>query len=149
MTDQPQASTPAPPEDAFLSRAYHRILRLTIWLSVAATIIVTILLGWRSGLGLAIGAPIAYINLVWLHQGSAMMVERMIASSSSATTPSKGRVVLAFAGRYALMIALVCVILKSFPGMRLGFMMGLVAPIVAATCEGIYEAVVNGRSSNK
>lgn len=147
MTDQPQASTPA--EEAFLSRAYQRILRMTIMLSVAATIIVTILLGWRSGLGVALGAPIACINLVWLHQGSTMMVERMIASSSGAGVPSKGRVVLAFAGRYALMITLVCVILKSFPGMRLGFMMGLVAPIAAATCEGIYEAVVNSRSSNK
>lgn len=148
MTDQPQSSTPAA-EEAFLSRAYQRILRITIVLSVAATILVTILLGWRSGLGVAIGAPIACINLVWLHQGSAMMVERMIAFSSSATAPSRGRVLLAFAGRYALMIALVCVILKSFPGMRLGFMMGLFAPILAATCEGIYEAAVNGKSSNK
>jgi ATP synthase I chain len=144
---EPLQETPA--EEAFLSRAYQRILRITVVLSVAATMIVTILLGWRSGLGVAIGAPIAYINLVWLHQGSTMMVERMIASSSGAATPSKARLVLAFAGRYALMIALVCVILKSFPGMRLGFMMGLVAPIAAATCEGIYEAVANGKSSNK
>lgn len=142
MTDQPQAATHA--EEAFLSRAYQRILRITVVLSVAATIIFTILLGWRSGLGVAIGAPIAYINLVWLHQGSTMMVDRMVASSAA---PSKARLVLAFAGRYALMIALVCVILKSFPGMRLGFMVGLVAPIAAATCEGIYEAVANGRSS--
>lgn len=146
MTDQPQSSTPAPAEEAFLSRAYQRILRITVVLSVAATIVVTILLGWRNGLGLAIGAPIACINLVWLHQGSTMMVERVIASAAA---PSKARVVLAFAGRYALMIALVCVILKSFPGMRLGFMMGLFAPIAAAICEGIYEAAVNGRSSNK
>lgn len=130
-------------DEVFLSGAYHRILRITIVLSITVTIVLTVLLGWRSGLGFAIGAPIAYINLVWLHHGSIMMVERMLGSSSA--TPSKGRVVMAFALRYGLMIIAASVILKSFPGMRLGFMLGLFVPIVAATCEGIYEAFAGGK----
>jgi hypothetical protein len=133
--------------EAFLSRAYPRILRITIVLSVTATIVLTVLLGWRSGLGFAIGAPIAYINLVWLHHGSIMMVERMLGSSSEA--PSKGRVVMAFALRYGLMIIAASVILKSFPGMRLGFMLGLFVPIIAAMCEGVYEAFAGGKQARE
>jgi hypothetical protein len=143
MSEPLQSSTPT---DLFLSGAYKRILRITILLSVAAAVAITVVLGWRSGLGFMMGAPLAYLNLVWLHRGSEMMVERMVGASANA--PSKHRLMLAFAGRYALMLIFAYVILKSFPGMRIGFMVGLFVPIAAAICEGIYEGFAGRRTRN-
>jgi hypothetical protein len=114
-------------------------------LSIASTVASTPLFGWRSGLGLAIGSAIAFLNLVWLHHGSTIMIERMITPAPSA--PSKFRVMLAFAGRYAVVIATAYVILKSFPSIRIGFMVGLALPILAAICEGVYEAIAGRRTS--
>lgn len=135
-----QGSRPAQVE-AFLSRAYQRIQRTVIVLSVLAAIVATALFGWRSGLGLAIGALVGYINFVWLHHASAMMTERMIAPRGQPA--SKFRMVLAFAGRYIFVIGAAYVIFKSQPRMLVGFTTALFFPIVAATGEGIYEAFSN------
>jgi len=131
--------------ELFLSRAYNRIQRITIALSVASALAATLLFGWRSGLGLAIGSAVACLNLVWLHRASEIMIERMITPGHN--TPSKFRLIFAFAGRYALVIVVAYVILKGFPGIRIGFMVGLALPILAATCEGIYEVFMGRRTT--
>jgi hypothetical protein len=131
--------------EVFLSGAYERIRRTTIILSAAAVVVLTPLLGWRTGLGFAFGSAVAYINLVWLHHASAIMTERMIATPGK--PPSKLRSMLAFFGRYIFVIAISCAILKGLPSMRFGFTMALFSPILAATCEGIYEALVNGSTN--
>jgi len=131
--------------ELFLSRAYSRIQRITLALSVASAVAATLSIGWRSGLGLAIGSAVAYLNLVWLHRASEIMIERMITPFHN--TPSKFRLIFAFAGRYALVIVVAYVILKGFPGIRLGFMVGLALPILAATCEGIYEVFMGRRTT--
>jgi flagellar biosynthesis protein FliQ len=43
------------------------------------------------------------------------------------------------------MIAVAYVILKSYPGLLIGFIVGLILPILAAVGEGIYEALVISR----
>ena len=131
--------------DAFLSGAYQRIQRGTIALSIAAVLGATPLFGWRSGLGVAMGSLLAYLNFVWLHHGSELMVERMLAPAG--TGPSKLRLMLAFVGRYIFVIAAAYVILKSYPSMLVGFMVGLAFPILAAMYEGIYEAVAGSNTS--
>ena len=68
-----------------LSGAYGRILRVAIALSVAGTLVAALLFTWQSGLGLAIGALLAYINFVWLHHGTERLVERIIASNKTTT----------------------------------------------------------------
>ena len=130
--------------ETFLSGAYQRILRITIILSVASTIAASLLFNWLSGLGLAIGSLLAYVNLVWLHHGTDLMIRRMISPAKSGS--SKFRLVLAFSGRYLLIIAMAYVIFKSYPKMLIGFMVGLALPVLAAMCEGVYEAVAS--SSN-
>jgi hypothetical protein len=131
--------------EAFLSRAYQRIQRIVIVLSVLAAILATVLFGWRSGSGFAIGGIVGYLNFVWLHHASAMMTERMIAPGGK--TSSKFGVVLAFAGRYIFVIGTAYVIFKSQPRMLAGFSAALFFPIVAATCEGIYEAFASGNTN--
>jgi len=130
-----------------LSGAYGRILRTAIALSVAGTIVAALLFTWQSGLGLAIGSLLAYVNFVWLHRGTERLVERIIASNrtTAATIESKPRKVrfaFPFPLRYALLIAVAYVILKSYPRLLIGFIVGLILPILAAMGEGIYEALV-------
>ncbi len=137
----PPNDSSSTPTDTFLAGTYQRILRIAIALSVAATIAATVLFGWRSGSGLAAGSLLAYLNFVWLHHSSDLMVQRMIAPGAGG--PSKFRLVLVFAGRYIFVIAVAYVILKSYPGMLIAFMVGLAFPVLAVICEGIYEAAVS------
>jgi hypothetical protein len=129
-----------------LSGAYRRILRVAIALSIAGTLIAALLFTWQSGLGLAIGSLLAYINFVWLHRGTERLVERIIASNRPTavgeTKPRKVRFAFPFPLRYALLIAVAYVILKSYPRLLIGFIVGLILPILAAMGEGIYEALV-------
>ena len=126
-----------------LSSAYHRILRVTIALSVVGSLAATLLFSWQSGLGLVVGALLAFVNFVWLHRSTEKLVSRMIASGQS--PPRKVRFVFPFPLRYALMIAVAYVILKSYPGLLVGFLVGLILPIIASMGEGIYEALVISR----
>ncbi|HEY2113843.1 MAG TPA: ATP synthase subunit I [Candidatus Angelobacter sp.] len=132
-----------------LSGAYRRILRVAIVLSVVGSLAAALLFSWQSGLGLAIGALLAFINFVWLHRGTERLVERIVASNKPAeagqSKPRKVRFAFPFPLRYALMIAVAYVILKSYPGLLVGFIVGLILPILAAMGEGIYEALVIGR----
>jgi ATP synthase I subunit len=144
MKQSPHGPSPARSEE-FLSGAYQRILRITIILSVTVTSSVTVRWGWRTGLAIAIGALLAYVNLRWLHHGTELAVQRM--SAPAAGAPSRGRFVLAFAGRYVFVITAAYVILRSYPQARVAFIVGLAFPIIASMCEGVYEAVVIGRTN--
>ena len=132
--------------EARLSGAYRRILRVAIALSVAGTLLAVLFFTWQSGLGLAIGSLLAYINFVWLHRGTERLAERILASNKTTATdksePRKVRFAFPFPLRYALLIAVAYVILKSYPRLLIGFIVGLILPILAAMGEGIYEAVV-------
>jgi hypothetical protein len=140
--------TPVDPAmEARLSGAYSRILRIAVALSVAGTLAAALLFTWQSGLGLAIGSLLAYINFVWLHRGTERLVERIIASNQTTAAtgeskPRKVRFAFPFPLRYALLIAVAYVILKSYPRLLIGFIVGLILPILAAMGEGIYEALV-------
>ena len=137
---------PAPVDPAMeerLSGAYRRILRVAIVLSVVGSLAAALLFGWRSGLGLAVGALLAFVNFVWLHRSTEKLIARMISAGQS--PPRKIRFVFPFPLRYALMIAVAYVILKSYPGLLVGFLVGLILPIIAAMGEGIYEALVISR----
>jgi hypothetical protein len=132
-----------------LCGAYGRILRVAIALSVAGTVVAALMFTWQSGLGLAIGSLLAYINFVWLHRGTERLVERIIvsnkATAAGTSKPRKVRFKFPFPLRYALLIAVAYVILKSYPRLLIGFIVGLILPILAAMGEGIYEAVVIGK----
>lgn len=129
-----------------LSGAYSRILRVAVALSVAGTLAAALIFTWQGGLGLAIGALLAYVNFVWLHHGTERLVERIIAANTKTAEgkakPRNIRFAFPFPLRYALLIAVAYVILKSYPRLLIGFIVGLILPILAAMGEGIYEAVV-------
>jgi hypothetical protein len=139
--EKPASSvTPAPEMEARLSGAYHRIQRVAIALSVTATLGAVLLVNWQSGLGLAVGSALAFLNFVWLHRGAETMVQRMLTPADS--VPARLRLMFHFPVRYLLVIAVAYVILKSYPKMLIGFIVGLVLPVLATMGEGIYEAFV-------
>ena len=148
--------TPISPEtEARLSGAYRRILRMAIVLSVVASL-VGVMVNLPAGIGAAIGALVGLINFVWLHQGTEKLVDRMLAASKKLPSPgenapaksssSKFRFTFPFPLRYLLIIAVAYVILKSYPRLLIGFMIGLVLPLLASFGEGIYEAVTIGKT---
>lgn len=141
MSESPQPPLSAESE-AFLSAAYKRMLRITIALSIAAAALAGALRGWRDGIALAAGALLAFLNFVWLHHGANLTIERILASTEK--RPSQQRVMFAFVGRYIFVLALAYVILRGYPQVRVAFIVGLVLPIVAAICEGVYEAFATG-----
>ena len=138
VQDQSLSAQPVP-DDPFLSGAYHRILRTTIILSVASAVIATAF-NRRTGAGLAIGSFLACLSFMWLHQCAEMLVRRMLPADG---TSSKFWILLSFPTRYFVIIAAAYVILKSYPGMRMGFVVGLVMPVLAMMCEAWYEAFSN------
>ena len=156
-SDDNQQDLQAPPNQApvdpameeRLSGAYRRILRVAIVLSVVGSLAAALLFNWQSGLGLAVGSLLAFINFVWLHRGTERLVERIVASNKATaagqSTPRRVRFAFPFPLRYALMIAVAYVILKSYPGLLVGFLVGLILPIIASMGEGIYEALVVSR----
>lgn len=137
---EPPPSPSSERMEAFLSGAFRRIQKITIVLSLAAAVTATLLWGWRSGLALALGALVAYLNFAWLYRSSEAMVQRMLAPAE--TRPSRLKSVLSFAGRYVFVIAFAYVIFKGYPQVRVAVMVGLILPILATMCEGIYEAFV-------
>lgn len=144
-----------------LSGAYRRILRAAIYISVIGVLAATVFVNWRCGLGLAVGALLAYINFVWLHRGTERLVQKMISSATPAEAnktaepdkvtesnkirPQKVRFAFPFPLRYALLFGVAYVILKSYPRLLIGFIVGLILPILAAMGEGIYEALVTSK----
>jgi hypothetical protein len=92
-------------------------------------------------MGLATGSLVACLSLVFLHQGAEMLVRRMLPAGGK---PSKFWLFLSFPARYLMVIGVAYVILKSYPGMRLGFMIGLVMPVISMMCEAGYEAFSSG-----
>ena len=144
MNLPPDGSLPSSIE-AFLSGAYRRMQRVTIVLSAAATLASTLFFNWRSALGVAVGSLLGYFNFVWLHHGAELMVERLAVPAER--RPSKLGLVFAFALRYIFVIAIAYVILKSYPRMHVGFIVGLLLPILAAMCEGVYEAIVGNKQT--
>jgi len=143
---KPPVESPSPRVEAFLSGAYPRIRRTTMALGIVGTMATALWFGWRRGLGLAAGAAVGYVNLVWLYHTSALMTQRMIAPAEN--PPSKLRLVLGFAGRYAFVMLTAYVILKSWPGILASFTVALFFPIIAAMGEGIYEAFASGKTSS-
>jgi len=145
MNQAPRASGGASSEE-FFSGAYRRILKIALGLSVAAIVAASIIWNWRSGAALGLGALVAYVNVVWLHRGVEMAVERMSAAGTSAPAPapvpSKARLFLAFVGRYVFVLAAAYVIFRGYPQTRVAFIAGLALPVLAAMCEGIYEAAL-------
>jgi hypothetical protein len=95
--------------------------------------------GWRTGLGLALGCGVAYLNFFWLKRGVETLADRIV----SAGKPRSGKGIVArFLLRYVLMGLAAYGILTVSPASLYGLLAGLFLPVAAIACEAAYEVYV-------
>ena len=96
-------------------------------------------LGRRTGLGLALGSVVAYLNFVWLKRGVEGFADRIVGDGK----PRSGKgIVTRFLLRYVLMGLAAYGILTVSPASLYGLLAGLFLPVAAIACEAAYEAYV-------
>jgi len=125
--------------EAFYGGAEERILRFFAAAGVAALAGVWVWRGWAFAGGFAFGAVIAYANLVWLKKIVQAFAEH---STGTGRGGSGFGVALRFVVRYAFITVLAYAIFKSSVVSVYGFFAGLFLPVVALTCEAVYETYV-------
>ena len=120
-------------------RIEKRILWLTPALGAAAGVAVAVLYGWRWGLGLFVGAMLAWLNFRWLQDA----LDGLQLLSTTQEGAPKPRVPLGtwvrFAGRYALIAIAIYVNFKIFKVPILSMLVGLCALGAATLAASLYE----------
>lgn len=124
--------------DAFLDRAYPRMVRISIILGVVGTVVALVMFQVAASVGFALGSAVTILNFVWLHRAAEALIGRML--SDGKTAGSRFRITLGFVGRYTLVGLIAYAIFESSAYAFYGFLMALPLPIVAAMCEAAYEA---------
>lgn len=131
---------------SFYQRAEQRIERLTLLLGVLAAAVVAGVYSIPAGIGVAIGAALAWINSRWLRQGLDSLRDAAVGQHRPEHPEASRARVPAFVaakliGRYLLMALIVYVMFKFFGIPVLAILAGLCALGAAAIVEGVYEAV--------
>jgi ATP synthase I chain len=133
----------APAESDFHIHALDRINKFMLVLGAAALITAFTMFGWRTAVGFALGAAVAFLNFYWLKK-----VVAGVAAAAERTGPtvSSRRVVQRFLLRYFLMAVAAFVILTVSRDSLYGFFAGLFLPVAAMLCEAGYETykVISG-----
>lgn len=129
-------------QDASVAR-YRRteswIAQLTLILGAVAALSVGVGYGFRWGMGLMIGAALAWLNFRWLKQGLDALTETLVAQGAQ----SKGAVPLAAYAkallRYALIALIVYVIFRYLNVPVLSMVFGLCALGAATLAVSVHE----------
>ena len=125
--------------EAFYAGAERRIPR---FMAAGFLLLAGSLWYWRGtefALAFLLGAAVAFANLVWLKQIVAAYVDRL---SGSGARSSGGVVARRFLLRYALIGLVAYGIFNHRLAGMLGFFAGLLLPVLAFTCEAVYELYV-------
>ncbi len=123
--------------ELFFDRAVVRIERTVLVLWISMPLFFLILLGWRSALGVAVGAGIAYLNFVWLKRMVTALADRV---TQSGQKESGTGVIFRFILRYTLMALAAYVILSVSPASLKAFFAGVFLPVAAIAFEAAYQA---------
>jgi hypothetical protein len=128
------------PVDGKLARASQRIAWLTLALGFTTAAIVFFAKSSRAGIGIAIGAALAWINYRWLDQSLGMLVT---VSTAKPESPQARGVPVSFywklVGRYVLIAVVIYVIVHYFALPLLSVLVGLLALGAGAIVGSIYE----------
>jgi hypothetical protein len=131
-------------QDSIYVAAEHRIEWMTLAFGLAGALFVLARWGWRPGAGVALGAALAWLNFRWLKQGvnALVMISTAQANSGNARVPMS--VYAKFFGRFALLLAVVYVILSRSLLPVAAVLGGLFAVVAAVMIELMWE-LVHGR----
>lgn len=118
---------------AFYQAAEKRIERLTLVVGGLAALAAGLLWGARSAAGILLGAALAWLNYRWLKQGLTPLARLAAAQQEAPQIKVPASVYWKFAGRYALIAAVLYVIFaySLLPGVAvLGGLFALAAAVV-------------------
>jgi ATP synthase I chain len=144
LPDPPEfaITSPDPAAEKFYSGALDRIRRFMAAIGIIATLAITLVFGWKVGIGLALGCAIAWVNFYWLKQAVNALADRV---TSTGRKQSGSGVVARFLLRYALIALAGYVIFTVSRDSLYGLLGGLFLTVAAILCEAVYEAVVSLR----
>ena len=123
------------------ARAERRIGWLTLALGLAAAAITGAVGPSAAGLGVAIGAVLAWLNYRWLHQ-AAVALSRLAAAGEGSRPHISTWVYVKFFARYGLIGVVLYVMVTRFAVPVVSMLAGLCALGAAAMAESIYELLV-------
>jgi hypothetical protein len=125
----------APETESFYSGALTRISRCMIAVALAFTLGAWLGWGWRTALGFACGAAVAYLNFHWLERVVSALSDRITQTGEPQSTRG---IVMRFLVRYFLMAAGAYVIFTVSPASLYGLFAGLFLPVAGIACEAVY-----------
>jgi hypothetical protein len=137
-TDPPEL-VPTAPGDQSHQRFSRRLERLIFLLGLAAAAIFAALGHQRAALGIAVGTVLAWLNYRWLDRGLGAIVSAALAQQGIPQPRVPMRVYYGFAGRYALIAAVVYATVKFLNVPVAAVFGGLLTLGAAAAAEGLYE----------
>ena len=120
-------------------RVEQRIARLTLVLGVAAGGLTAALYTWRWGLGLLVGALLAWLNFRWLRDALDALKRLSTAQAEEAKVQVPLGTWFRFVGRYALIGLTVYVIFEGLKVPILSILVGLCVLGAATLAASVYE----------
>ncbi len=122
-------------------RVQRRIAALTLSIGAAAAVIVSVIGFWRWGIGILIGAALAWINFIWLDQGLGAISKLAQALRGFPKPRSSFGVWIKVFSRYGLIAILLYTawVLAHIPVVSM--LAGLCALGAAVMAEGLYEVI--------
>jgi len=117
----------------------RRIAWLTLLLGFLAASVVSLAKSPRAGVGIAVGASLAWLNFRWLDQTLAALVTVATAQSRSPQSRVPAMIYWKFGGRYVLMGLAIYVTVHYFAVPVLTVILGLLALGAAAIVGSLYE----------
>ena len=128
-----------------LRRRDRRLEWLTLVLGFGAAAVVSLVVTRAAGAGVAIGTLLAWLNLRWLQQGVAAIVQLSEAQAGQPRPRVSVWVYVKLFGRYALIGLVLYVTVSRLMIPLLSVLGGLFALGAAAMVSGIYEVLVETR----
>lgn len=123
------------------ARPERRIAWLTLAIGSATAAGVVLVVTPRAGVGVLLGALLAWVNLRWLQQALDALVQLSTAQAGEARPRISSWVYIKFFARYALIGLVLYVMVSGFRIPVLSMLGGLCALGAAAIAESVYEVI--------
>lgn len=125
----------------FYAAAERRVEWLTAVIGLAGAVLALGFAGWGWAAGVALGAGLTWLNFRWLKTGVSALVRTSVAQAGAERVHIPRSVYVKFFGRYALLLAVVYVILSRSVLPLAGLVGGLFAAVAAVVAEVVWELV--------